>query len=150
MKIKVNILILFFPISLSSQIEKLVRDDNPGLFKNQKIYHSIPKPLFKSRFHNLEFITDIPQDSVLRATLFFKTDIMDYYQEFFLERKRGRYSFVYDPSKYPGSRLQYYFIVETKEKVYGSPIDDEGELSPVNKLLIDPIQYFKQKERLNQ
>ena len=28
-------------------------------------------------------------------------------------------------------------------------IDDNGELSPVNKLLIDAVEYFKQKERLN-
>ena len=149
MKIKINFLILIFPVFLTGQIEKQVRDDNPGLFKNQKIYHSIPRPLFKSRSHKLEFIADIPQDSVLQATLFFKTDIMDYYQEFLLKRERGRYSFIYDPIKYPGSRLQYYFIIETKGEVYGSPLNDSGELIPVDKLLIDPVQYFKQKERLN-
>ena len=118
-------------------------------FKNQRLYHSIPHPLFKSRAHNLDFITDIPQDSVLAATLFFKTNLMEYYQEFSLNRERGIYRFVYNPKSYPGSRLQYYFVIETKEKVHGTPIDDNGELSPVDKLLIDPVEYFKQKERLN-
>ena len=28
-------------------------------------------------------------------------------------------------------------------------VDDNGELAPVNKLLIDPIQYYKQQSRLN-
>ena len=118
-------------------------------FKNQKLYHSIPNPFFKSRSHNLDFITDIPQDSVLAATLFFKTNLMEYYQEFPLNRERGIYRFVYNPKSYPGSRLQYYFVIETKEKVHGTPIDDNGKLSPVDKLLIDPVEYFKQRERLN-
>jgi len=148
-KFKIYLLVLFIPVTLFSQIEKQVRDQNPGLFKNQKLYHSIPNPLFKSRSHNLDFITDIPQDSVLAATLFFKTNLMEYYQRFFLKRERGIYRFVYNPKSYPGSRLQYYFVIETKEKVYGTPIDDNGKLSPVDKLLIDPVEYFKQKERLN-
>ena len=118
-------------------------------FKNQKLYHSIPNPFFKSRSHNLDFITDIAQDSVLAATLFFKTNLMEYYQEFPLNRERGIYRFVYNPKSYPGSRLQYYFVIETKGEVHGAPIDDDGKLSPVDKLLIDPVEYFKQKERLN-
>ena len=148
-KFKNHLLILFIPVALFSQIEKQVRDQNPGLFKNQKLYHSIPNPFFKSRSHNLDFITDIPQDSVLAATLFFKTNLMEYYQEFSLKRERGIYRFVYNPKSYPGSHLQYYFIIKTKDTIYGTPIDDNGELSPVNKLLIDAVEYFKQKERLN-
>ena len=148
-KFKSYLLVLFIPVTLFSQIEKQVRDQNPGLFKNQQLYHSIPNPFFKSRSHNLDFITDIPQDSVLAATLFFKTNLMEYYQRFFLKRERGIYRFVYNPKSYPGSRLQYYFVIETKEKIYGTPIDDNGKLSPVDKLLIDPVEYFKQKERLN-
>lgn len=143
-------LVILTPLTLSGQIEKQVRDDNPGLFKNQRIYHSIPKPFYRSRSHNLDFITDVPEDSVLKATLFFKTNKMEYYQEFLLTRDRGLYRFTYDPDTYPGTHLQYYFIIETEQEVYGSPLDDKGELSPVNKLLIDPVEHFKQKARLNQ
>ena len=148
-KLKNHLLVLFIPAAIFSQIEKQVRDQNPGLFKNQRLYHSIPHPFFKSRAHNLDFITDIPQDSVLAATLFFKTNLMEYYQEFSLKRERGIYRFVYNPKSYPGSRLQYYFVIETKGEVHGTPINDDGELSPVDKLLINPVEYFKQKERLN-
>ena len=126
------------PIIIFGQIEKQVRDDNPGLFKNQRLFHSIPKPFFKSRSHNLDFITNVPEDSVVSATLFFKTNLMEHYQEFSLGRSRGTYSF------------KYYFIIETKNKIYGVPINDDGELSPVNKLLVDPVEHFKQKTRLNQ
>ena len=145
--IKLSFLI---PYILLGQIENQVRDDNPGLFKNQRLFHSPPKPLFKGRSHNLNFITDVPDDSVLSATLFFKTDFMAYYQEFALNGVKGLYQFTYNPKTYPGTYLQYYFVIETEKKVYGSPLNDQGELIPVKKLLVDPVQYFKQQARLNQ
>lgn len=148
-KLNKYLLIFLIPIFTIGQIENQVRDDNPGLFKNQRLYHSIPKPFFKSRAHNLDFVTDVPEDSVLSATLFFKTNTMEYYQEFLLIRERGIYRFIYNPKKYPGTHLQYYFVLETKSEIYATPINDEGKLLPVNKLLIDPIEYFKQKARLN-
>ena len=82
-------LLCFIPLILLGQIEKQVQDDNPGLFKNQRLYHAPPKPLFKERAHNLDFITDIPEDSVLSGTLF-----------------------VFPPVLLPGSILGYmYFYV---------------------------------------
>ncbi|MFL2983102.1 MAG: hypothetical protein ACJZ12_01765 [Candidatus Neomarinimicrobiota bacterium] len=147
-KTLINILIII-PIVTCGQIEKQVRDDNPGLFKNQRLYHSIPNPLFKSRSHNLDFITTIPQDSILSSTLFFKTNTMEYYQEFSLNREKEIYRFTYNPDAYQGTHLQYYFIIETKNEIHGVPVNDDGKLTPVNKLLIDPVQYFKQQSRLN-
>ena len=143
-------LLFFIPFILLGQIEKQVRDDNPGLFKNQRLYHAPPKPLFKERAHNFDFITDIPGDSVLSATLFFKTNFMAYYQEFPLEGIQGLYRFTYDPKTYPGTHLQYYFVIKTEKEIHGTPVNDQGELTPVDKLLVDPVQYFKQKARLNQ
>ena len=43
-----------------------------------------------------------------------------------------------------------HFVIKSNTKIHGAPVNDEGELAPINKLLIDPIQYFKQKYRLNQ
>ena len=143
-------LLFFIPFILLGQIEKQVRDDNPGLFKNQRLYHVPPKPLFKERAHNFDFITNIPSDSVLSATLFFKTNFMAYYQEFPLEGIQGLFRFTYNPKTYPGTHLQYYFVIKTKKELHGTPVNDQGELTPVNKLLVDPVQYFKQQARLNQ
>ena len=148
-KLNNNLFIFLLPMILNGQIENQVRDNNPGLFKNQRLYHSAPKPLFKSRAHNLDFVTDIPEDSVLRATLFFKTNTMEFYQEFQLIKDRGIYRFTYDPKKHPGTRLQYYFIIITENEAHGTPVNDKGELAPVDKLLIDPVEYFKQRARLN-
>ena len=131
------------------QIEKALRDDNPALFTNQRLYHSAPNPLFKGQKQTFDFITDIPKDSILSATLFFKTNFMQYYREFELEGLFGHYQYIYDPNTYPGDYLQYYFIIKTKNGIHGTPINEKGELIPANKLLIDRIEYFKQKTRLN-
>ncbi len=137
------------PIITLGQIEKQVRDTNPGLYKNQRLYHSPPRPLFKNRKHNIDFITDIPQDSILSASLFFKTNFMDYYREFKINNEHGLFRFHYDPKTFPGTHLEYYFIMKTQNGLHGSPIDDNGNLAPVKKLLVDPIQYYKQQSRLN-
>ena len=142
-------LILACSTIIFGQIEKQVRDKSPGLFKNQRLFHAPPKPLFKGRIHNLDFITDIPQDSVVSGSLFFKTNSMTYHREFILENKHGLFRFTYDPKIFPGTHLEYYFIMKTKNGMHGAPVDDNGELAPVNKLLIDPIQYYKQQSRLN-
>tara|TARA_B100000029_G_scaffold514780_1_gene618978 strand:+ start:3840 stop:4280 length:441 start_codon:yes stop_codon:yes gene_type:complete len=141
---------VFLPCLLLAQIEKQVRDDDPSLFKNQRVYHAPPKPLFKGRPHDLDFLTDIPKDSVASSILFFKTDSMEYYQEFSLEGNHGLYRFNYDPKLYPGTRLQYYFVIQSGSNIHATPVDSTGELFPMDKLLIDPVQYFKQKARLNQ
>ena len=74
---------------------------------------------------------------------------MKHYQEIELKEVSGLYTFLYNPREYPGERLQYYFIIKTKNKFFGTPINDEGKLKPVDKLLIDPKQYFDQQRRLN-
>lgn len=141
--------ILFHSAILFAQIENQVRDKNPGLFKNQHLFHSPPKPLFKGRKHNLDFVTTIPQDSIISGSLFFKTNLMDYYREFNLNNKHGLFRFTYDPEIFPGTHLEYYFVMKTIAGIHATPIDDNGKLAPINKLLIDPIQYYKQQSRLN-
>jgi hypothetical protein len=142
--------LFFFSFSIVySQIEYQVRDNNPGLFKNQRLYHIPPKPFFKDRSYKLNFITDIPSDSIVVNILFFKTNLMKYYQEIKLVGISGSYTFLYNPKEYPGDRLQYYFIIKTKENLFGTPINDYGELQPVDRLLVDPRQYFDQQRRLN-
>ena len=66
--------IIIIPSLLIGQIEKQIRNDDPSLYKNQRVYHAPPKPLYKARTHDLDFLTDIPTDSVKSAILFFKTD----------------------------------------------------------------------------
>jgi hypothetical protein len=74
---------------------------------------------------------------------------MGYYREFELEGQFGLYQFLYDHKKYPGTYLQYYFVIKTERGIHATPINQDGKLEPTNKLLIDPIEYFKQQSRLN-
>ena len=146
--------ILVYSIFLTSsilfaQIENQVRDTNPGLYKNQRLFHSPPKPLFKGRKHNLDFVTSVPKDSIISGSLFFKTNFMAFFREFNLESTHGLFRFTYDPKVFPGTHLEYYFVMKTTKGIHAAPIDDNGELAPVNKLLVDPIQYYKQQARLN-
>jgi hypothetical protein len=142
-------LILFKSSILFAQIENQIRDKSPGLYKNQRLFHSPPKPLFKGRKHNLDFVTNMPKDSIISGSLFFKTNFMGYHREFIIENKHGLFRFTYDPEIFPGTHLEYYFVMKTTTGIHASPIDDNGKLAPVNKLLIDPIQYYKQQSRLN-
>ena len=145
----VKLSIVLFPSLILAQIENQIRDDNPGLFKNQRIFHSAPSPFFKGRSYNIDFITDIPVDSILSSTLYFKTNQTKSYQEFQLSGTKGLYRFIYKPKTFPASRIQYYFTIMTQTGIYGSPINDEGNLTPVDKLLVNPVEYFKQQSRLN-
>ncbi len=141
--------VLSFFLVFNFQITKELRDDNPSLFTNQRLYHVPPDPLFKDRNHYLNFITDIPKDSVISATLFFKTDLMKFFREFELKGTSGLYQFFYDYKIFPGNFLQYYFIIKTQNSIYGTPLDNKGNLIHKNELLIDPVEYFKQQARLN-
>ena len=146
-------ILLYSIFSMSSilfaQIENQVRDTSPGLYTNQRLFHSPPKPLFKGRKHNLDFVTSVPKDSIISGSLFFKTNFMAFFREFNLESTHGLFRFTYDPKVFPGTHLKYYFVMKTTKGIHAAPIDDNGELAPVDKLLIDPIQYYKQQARLN-
>tara|TARA_B100000809_G_scaffold235895_1_gene254439 strand:+ start:3610 stop:4020 length:411 start_codon:yes stop_codon:yes gene_type:complete len=121
-----------------------------SMILKHRLFHKQPKPLFKSRSHYLDFVTDIPKDSVDRAILFFKINIMDNYQEFSLDGSYGLYRFKYDPKIYPGASIQYYFVIETNDNIYGAPLNSQGMLVPIKGQFIDPIQYYKQRARMNQ
>ena len=81
---------------------------------------------------------------------------MKYYQEFSLDGSHGLYRFRYNPKLYTETQkiyaetwIKYYFVIKTETQIFGTPVNEEGELIPVNKLLIDPVQYYKQQARLN-
>ena len=74
---------------------------------------------------------------------------MGFYQEHLLPGSKGLYKFQYNPNKYTGTHIQYYFVLTTENEIHGTPVNDKGELAPVNKLLVLPIEYFKQQARLN-
>ena len=80
--------------------------------------------------------------------LFFKTDLMQYYREINIEGEQGLYRFKYDPKIYPGTSIQYYFVIKSNTQLFATPVSSKGKLYPMDSQFIDPIEYHKQKVRL--
>ena len=141
------IFLIFFIVVLAQNNET---DPFSGsVILKHRLLHTPPKPLFENRSHYLDFITDIPGDSVEQVILFFKTNIMENYREFSIEGTHGLYRFKYDPKVYPGHSIKYYFVLKSGDTIYGIPLNSQGKLVPVEKRFIDPIQYYKQRARMN-
>ena len=114
--------------------------------KKQRLFHYPKGPLFQGRKHNIDFITDIPTDSITTAILFFKTDSMKSYQEFPLAGNSGLFRFQYDPQLFPALSVEYFFMIQANSNdFYAVPLNNKGELTPTRRLFIDPIIYYKQK-----
>ena len=116
-----------------------------------KLFHSPPEPLFIGRPFELSLVTEIDESLLSSVLLFFKTDEMESYREIILTGDAGLYRYKIDINNFPGESIDYFFAIRTIDgRIYGAPVDDDKSLSPIRKILIDPVQYFEQKKRLNQ
>ena len=112
MHLKRFFLVFILPIIIFSQEIDLNPFGSTYPTTKKRIIHSPPKSLFAGRVHYLDFITDIPKDSINMSMLFFKTDSMQYYREINIKGEQGLYRFKYDPKIYPGTSIQYYFVIK--------------------------------------
>ena len=109
-----------------------------------KLLHRPPSPFFKSRPYLIDLFVDIPEESLERVSIFFKTESFEKYWETVLEKYRGRYRFKYNPEEYPGDTLRYFFVAITKHSgIYAVPLDKSGKISPWTILPLDPLEYHK-------
>tara|TARA_B100001250_G_scaffold110693_1_gene93428 strand:- start:95 stop:538 length:444 start_codon:yes stop_codon:yes gene_type:complete len=115
--------------------------------KKPRLIHYPENPIFLGQKHNLDFITDIPKDSISSASLFFRTDSLINYQEISLDYKEGLYRFTYSPIIFPGKSIEYYLVLQNiNALLYASPLNSKGKLSPMRRVLIDPKIYYKNKK----
>ena len=115
--------------------------------KKPRLIHYPENPIFIGQKHNIDFITDIPKDSILSASLFFKTDSLINYQEISLDYKNGLYRFTYSPIVFPGKSIEYYLILQNiNDILYASPLNSKGKLSPMRRSLKDPKIYYENKK----
>ena len=76
---------------------------------------------------------------------------MKSYREITLSGDSGLYKYKIDINDFPSESIEYFFAIRTIDgRIYGAPVDDNKSLSPIRRTLIDPVQYFEQKKRLNQ
>tara|TARA_A100001011_G_scaffold210144_1_gene218399 strand:+ start:3227 stop:3667 length:441 start_codon:yes stop_codon:yes gene_type:complete len=115
--------------------------------KKPRLIHYPENPIFIGQKHNIDFITDIPKDSILSASLFFRTDSLINFQEISLDNKNGLYRFTYSPIIFPGKSIEYYLVLQNiNDILYASPLNSKGKLSPMRRSLKDPKIYYKNKK----
>lgn len=109
-----------------------------------KLFHLPPTPFFEDRPYFLELFIDIPWDSLESISIFFRTDSLSQYQAIPLEKYRGRFRFRYDPDRFPGTVLTYFFVATEKNfGLHASPLDTSGRIEPVNIHLVNPVEYYE-------
>ena len=75
---------------------------------------------------------------------------MENYREIKLHGEEGLYNIKIDINDFPGSSIEYFFVVKTNDgRIYGAPVNRYNELLPIEKKFINPVEYFEQKKRLN-
>ncbi len=145
--LKINFIIFLLTYIIFSQSGGLPYPfQNFVVLKKQRLFHYPKNPLFQGRKHNIDFITNIPTDSISNSILFFKTDSMETYREFPLTGSNGLFRFQYDPQLFPAQIIEYFFIIEAgNNDFYAVPLNSKGGLTPTKRYFIDPILYYQQQ-----
>ena len=133
--------------SLTASLPDSASDNSGSYFQEMStLLHLPPKNIFDDRPTKLQLYVDLPEDSIARVSIFYKTNIMENMQEIPLIKERGFYTFKFEP-KVPGAdSVTYFFTVATSyQSMYATPLDKNGNIKPYKKPLIDPIKYFEER-----
>ncbi|RMF11139.1 MAG: hypothetical protein D6762_00085 [Candidatus Neomarinimicrobiota bacterium] len=122
---------------------------NPGPFlKTIKMIHHAPDIMFQGRPYDLELFVDFPEDSIESVLIHIKTDSMYTYLEIPLKKNRDHYLYRFNPRWFKGQHIQYFFTVQLSNfKIFATPMDEVGNIKPIRRTLIDPVQYWEWRKR---
>jgi len=127
-------------------------NSEPELIKNKnvllasKIFHHPNKVLFNSQPFKLEVFTDFLEDELESVSLFYKIDNKPQFIEIPFDLEFHRYVYRYDPKTKPAEQITYFFTIILKNgAIHAVPINQTGELKPINQKLVDPVEYYKQR-----
>ena len=110
------------------------------------LLHLPPKIIFDDRITKLQLYVDIPEDSIATVSIFYRTNTMENMQEITLSKKKGSYSFNFDPGIQGGDSVTYFFTVAVKDQsIHATPLDINGKIKPYKKPLVDPIKYYEER-----
>tara|TARA_B100000424_G_scaffold5729_1_gene4257 strand:+ start:150 stop:614 length:465 start_codon:yes stop_codon:yes gene_type:complete len=151
-KLILCVFLIFYPFLHSQElINSSTINLSFDVIEDIKLFHSPPNPLFIGRPFELTLVTEIDESLLTSVLLFFKTNKMKSYREITLSGDSGLYKYKIDINDFPSKSIEYFFAIRTIDgRIYGAPVDDNKSLSPIRRILIDPVQYFEQKKRLNQ
>ncbi|MFQ6614315.1 MAG: hypothetical protein ACE5D1_05680 [Fidelibacterota bacterium] len=130
---------------LAAQEDETWTPMNPGPFlKTIKMIHQPPELLFQGRPYDLELFVDFPLDSIETVSIYIKTDSMYTYLEIPLKDRQGHFTYRFNPRRFKGNVVEYFFTVRLKDyKIFASPMDNVGQIKPVHRTLIDPVKYWE-------
>ncbi len=111
-----------------------------------RVFHH-PKAVFLQGYpQDIDLIVDYPADSIQSVLLFIRFNDSPGYQEIpmVFERERHRYRFI--PAETPADSIEYYFLVTVLGKsIHAAPLNENGNLVPVKRILIDPQIYYRNR-----
>ncbi len=107
----------------------------------------MPKEILLQGYpYDIDLIVEFPPDSITNVLLMFRVDDQPIFREIPMQFVRERHRFHWDPRSMPADSLEYYFIVTLiDESIFAAPLDRDGNLTPVKRPLIDPREYFRNR-----
>ncbi|MCK5332046.1 MAG: hypothetical protein KAK01_11595 [Candidatus Marinimicrobia bacterium] len=89
---------------------------------------------------------DYPTDSIQAVLLFIRFDDSSVYNEIPMRFDRERYRYRFIPAETPADSIEYYFLVTLSgSSLHAAPLDENGNLTPVKRTLIDPKTYYQNR-----
>ena len=147
--IKPILFILLMVSTLTPQAADSLDFEMPVFSFTPKVFHHPDRVFFNTRAFELEVFANFPKEDIRLVSLFYKTDTMPRYIEFPFDLKKKRFVFRYDPREKIAKKITYFFSVGLKNgALYATPVDSTGNLSPITKYHLDPIEYFKKRASL--
>lgn len=114
-----------------------------------KIFHHPERVLFNSRAFELEVFIEYPRNDIKTVSLFYKTDTMSRLMEVPFNPLDKRYVFRYDSKQKPAKKIVYFFTVYLNDGgMFATPVDNSGQIKPITKYLLNPVDYYKKRASL--
>ncbi len=111
-----------------------------------KVFHRPDDVIFDSRPYDMDLFVDHTEDTIENVSIFFKTNEMSHFSEHHLTKTRARYRFRFNPTITPAASITYFFVVTLRDgSVYAAPLNKHGNINVIERILVDPAEYFKQR-----
>ena len=136
--------VLFFIIKSNAYAIDIPDSTNKKSFP--ALLHRAPKVMFDDRPTLLQLFVNIPADSIKSVSIFYKTNEMSIFQEIELQKRKGAFTYKFDPGKQKGNSLSYFFVVKQSDNsMHAVPLGNTGKIKPYNKTLVDAIEYYEKR-----
>lgn len=119
-------------------------DSLPPSPLHARLLHHPKEVLLDGYPYDIDLIVNLPRDSVDFATLFLRVNEDSGFREIPMKFERNRFRYRFNPRELPADSLEYYFVVTLIDgSMLAAPLDENHQLQPVRRELIDPQIYYR-------